>query len=472
MKPLGIENHLTEFKAELNDKLEREVVAFLNSEKGGDIFIGVENDGRVCGVADPDQEMLVISDRIKNNILPSCLGLFDVFTEEHDGKTVIHLVITRGTEKPYYLKKFGQSPAGCFLRVGSGVQQMTVPMIDQLYASRVRNSLRNIPAPTNRKLTFQQLKIYYQEKGFTINDTFLENLDLYTPTNQLNYVAYLLADQNSVSIKVAKYSGTDKCDLIENEELGFCSLIKATHLVLDKLEIENRTFTKITGAPERLQKRLIDRRALREALINAMVHNDYTHEVPPMVEIYADRLSITSYGGLVMGLSREEFFGGRSMPRNRELMRIYRDLDFVEQLGSGMNRILAAYSREVFKVSDHFLEVCFPFDKAYLEIYTRPNEPGQTIEAPVETPVTEQKGTKQAPSRHQVEIMRKCLLDSSLADLMVVTGRADRTKFRHQVMAPLVHAGLIELTQPDSPKSPTQKYRLTAKGRNFLEAMK
>lgn len=92
-----------------------------------------------------------------------------------------------------------------------------------------------------------------------------------------------------------------------------------------------------------------------------MVHNDYTREVPPVVEIYADRLSITSYGGLVPGLSREEFFGGRSMPRNRELMRVYRDLDLIEQLGSGMNRILSAYSPDIFRISENFLEVCFPF---------------------------------------------------------------------------------------------------------------
>lgn len=234
-------------------------------------------------------------------------------------------------------------------------------MIDRLYASHTRNSLRNIPSP-RLNLSFNQLKIYYDEKGFTVNDSFLENLDLYTPDGRLNYVAYLMADQNSVSIKVAKYAGTDKVELMENEEYGYCSLIKATHRVLDKLEVENRTFTKISGRAERFQKRMVDARALREALINAVVHNDFTREVPPVIEFYSDRLSITSYGGLVEGLSVEEFFAGRSMPRNREIMRIYRDLDLVEQLGSGMNRILSAYSPDVFKISDNFLEVCFPIE--------------------------------------------------------------------------------------------------------------
>jgi predicted HTH transcriptional regulator len=360
------EDETTEFKRQLTDTIEKEVVAFLNSDKGGDIYIGVDDDGSIMGVDNPDKLQLAVIDRIRSNILPTTLGFFDVATTELQGKPVIHIIVTRGTEKPYYLKKYGLSPAGAYIRVGTGIQQLTTDMIDRLYASRTRNSLRNIPSP-RVKLNFNQLKIYYDEKGFTVNDSFLENLDLYTPNGELNYVAYLLADQNSVSIKVAKYAGTNKVDLIENEEYGYCSLIKATHRVLDKLEVVNRTFTKITGDAQRLQKRMVDRRALREALINAVVHNDYTREIPPVVEIYSDRLSITSYGGLVPGLSREEFFGGRSMPRNREIMRIYRDLDLVEQLGSGMNRILSAYSSDVFKISDNFLEVCFPIEEGYLE---------------------------------------------------------------------------------------------------------
>jgi predicted HTH transcriptional regulator len=241
------------------------------------------------------------------------------------------------------------SPAGCFIRIGSGFKQMDIKMIDGFYTSRTRNSLRNIVSPRYNEHTFAQLKIYYEEHGFQLNDEFLKNLDLYTADGKFNYVGYLLADKNSVSIKVVKYAGTDKSDLIENEEYGFCSLIKATERVLDKLEIENKTFTKITGNARRLERRMIDKTALREALINAIVHNDYSREVAPVIEIYSNRLSITSYGGLIEGLSTEEFFNGRSMPRNRELMRIFKDTELVEHIGSGMNRILKVYERNILK---------------------------------------------------------------------------------------------------------------------------
>ena len=80
----------------MNDKLEKEVVAFLNSKTGGDIYIGVSDNGDILGVENPDKTQLKISDRLKNNILPSCLGLFDVLSEEKEGKTIIHIIVSSG----------------------------------------------------------------------------------------------------------------------------------------------------------------------------------------------------------------------------------------------------------------------------------------------------------------------------------------------------------------------------------------
>ncbi|MBQ6341611.1 MAG: hypothetical protein IJI41_00660 [Anaerolineaceae bacterium] len=153
---------------------------------------------------------------------------------------------------------------------------------------------------------------------------------------------------NGASIKVAKYAGDDKTDLIENAEYGYCSLIKAAKSVLDKLEIEKRTLMKIISR-ERIDRHLVEPVALRETVINAFVHNDYSREVMPVFEIFSNCMEITSYGGLPIGFSREDFFKCRSMPRNRELMRIFRDLGLVEQLGSGMGRILRSYDQSVFK---------------------------------------------------------------------------------------------------------------------------
>ncbi len=360
------ETNRIEYKQELTDDLEKEVIAFLNYQKGGIIYLGIDKNGIVVGLQNTDSIQLKIKDRLKNNIQPSCLGLFDVVSEQRESKNILKIIIASGYEKPYYLKKKGMSEKGCFIRIGSASEPMSIAMIEDLFSKRTRNSIGKIVS-NKQNLTFEQLKIYYEGIGFKLNNEFLKNLDLYTPDGKFNYIAFLLADVNSVSIKVAKYAGTSKVDLIENEEYGLCSILKATNQVLNKLEVENRTFVKITGAAERLQKQMINKTALREAIINAIVHNDYTKEVPPVIEIYSNRLSITSYGGLVHGLSKEEFFAGRSMPRNRELMRVFKDLKFVEQLGSGIHRILNAYDESIFKISDNFLEICFPFVEDYFE---------------------------------------------------------------------------------------------------------
>ena len=171
-----------------------------------------------------------------------------------------------------------------------------------------------------------------------------------------------MADENGVSIKVAKYSGTNKVNLVENEEFGYCSLLKATDKVLDKLRVENRTFTKITDK-FRIERQMYDSVSMREAVINAFVHNDYTDLMTPVFELFSDRLEITSYGGLIDGMTKEELTSGISRPRNRELMRIFKDTEFVEQLGSGMNRMMSVYKPDIFRITPNFIHVVFYFDE-------------------------------------------------------------------------------------------------------------
>ena len=352
------ENHRIEFKLILNDSLEKEVVAFLNSREGGIIFLGVDNKGNPKGLDKIDELQLKIKDRLKHNILPSCIGLFDIIEEEKEGKDILRIFIASGTEKPYYIKSLGMSEKGCFVRIGSATEPMPVRMIEKLFSNRTRNSLGRIKS-NKQNLKFEQLKIYYEESGKALNKQFASNLGLLNEEKKFNYAAYLLSDINSNSIKVAKYKGKNRTDLVENNEYGFCSLIKATKQTLDKLDLENKTKSKIT-AKKRIDTRLWNPIALREAVVNAIVHNDYTREIPPKVEIFDDRIEITSSGGLPNDLTKEEYFQGFSVPRNREIMRIFKDLEMVEQLGSGVPRILEFYSEGHFQFSENFLRITFP----------------------------------------------------------------------------------------------------------------
>jgi ATP-dependent DNA helicase RecG len=426
--------------------LEKEVVAFLNYREGGLVYVGIDETGKILGVKDADGDALKIKDRIKNNILPSAMGLFDVVSEDKDGKDVIKIIVASGSEKPYFKKKYGMTEKGCFIRVGTAAEPMPQKMIDKLFASRTRNSIGKIKAH-RQDLSFEQLRIYYEEKKKPLNKQFKKNLELLAEDDSLNYAGYLLADENNVSVKVAKYSGANRVDLIENNEYGYCSLIKATKSVLDKIDLENRTAATIT-AKERKEQRLWNAIALREAIINAFVHNDYTREIPPKFEIFTDRIEITSVGSLPEGLSKEEFFEGFSIPRNKELMRIYKDLEMVEQLGSGIPRILETYGKECFNFSENFLRMVFPA----IEKVT-PQDPPQ--DPPQVTPQVQGLLSAMAGELSRVEIQDKL-------------GLSDKRNFKENYLFPALEWGLIEMTIPEKPSSRHQKYRLTQKGKAVL----
>lgn len=261
-----MENNRKEYKRQLTDSLEKEVVAFLNYLGGGVIYFGVDDMGSPIGIENADQVQLQIKDRIKNNIAPSCMGLFDVVEETIDDKSIIKLIVASGEERPYYIKKYGMSSKGAFVRSGSAAEPMTEKMIEDLFAKRTRNSISKIQAP-NQDLKFQQLRIYYDSIDKPLTKQFAKSLELFTPENKYNYAAYLMADNNNISVKVAKYKDVNRVALIQNEEYGFCSLIKATKQVLDKVEVENKTFTKITSK-ERIDKKQWNSVALREAIIH------------------------------------------------------------------------------------------------------------------------------------------------------------------------------------------------------------
>ncbi|MCK5681137.1 DEAD/DEAH box helicase family protein, partial [bacterium] len=248
---------------------------------------------------------------------------------------------------------------GCFLRIGSAAEPMTQEMIDTLYSTRVRNTIGRMES-TRLDLTFAQLKIYYQERGLHLNDQFMKNLELLTPQGKPNYAAYLLADENGVSIQIAKYADGNRVNLIENRDFGRCSLIKAFKNVMERLNVENTISTRI-GVPLRQEQPLINGVAMREAVVNAIVHNDYSNGSCPKFEFFPDRFEITSVGGLPYGLELEDFFLGHSAPRNKEIMRVFRDLELVEHLGSGVPRILEFYGHETFQISRNFIRLVFPF---------------------------------------------------------------------------------------------------------------
>ena len=326
---------------------------------GGHIYIGVNDDASIYGVDNVDEIQLEIKDRIKNKIAPSSIGYFEIIVETRDNKQFIHVIIAAGNEKPYYIKKYGMCPQGAYIRVGSSCVQLTEKQIFDFYSKRTRTSLINIISPI-QDLSFAQLKIYYEEIGYIFTHNTFKQFNFNLSTGEFNYLAYLLSDQNGLVINIGKFKGNNVVDLEEMKSFSNQSLIKTTSEIIDFIEKQNKIFTTITSS-KRIEQKLFDSIAMREAVINALVHSDYSYENTPTFRIFDDRIEIISVGGLPEGIEKTEFLNGYMSPKSPQLMKIFRDLGFVEHMGTGIIRILSKYDSSIFSFSSNFIKVAIPY---------------------------------------------------------------------------------------------------------------
>ncbi len=220
-------------------------------------------------------------------------------------------------------------------------------------------------------------------------------------------------------------------------------------------------------------------RVFREAAVNLLIHQDYgDHSRKAVIKFFRDGIQLWNPGD-VFGDDSRLWEPGEKEVRNPSIAMALRRLAMCEQAGTGLRMM-----REAWKGLGHPAPT-YKNDRAWkaFELFIPGLDKevdmasdlmkamfgGTTVtEVDSEAHVTGAEGTKSAPSWHQVDILRKCQSDSTLVNLMAVIGRSDRTKFRHQVLDPLIEMGLLEMTIPDKPRSSLQKYRLTDKGRKRI----
>ena len=184
------ETEKTELKKILNDSLPKELVAFLNSFDGA-IYIGVDDDGTVVGVDNLDDTQKRIADMITTQILPNPQSFIELGTKYIDGKNVIEIKVKKGNAL-YYIKKYGRSAAGCFVRIGTTCRSMTEEEIERRYIESLsipEKAIKDIPVLRD-DLTFAKLKQYLISKGIHINETtFYKNFGLVTADGKFNLLA-------------------------------------------------------------------------------------------------------------------------------------------------------------------------------------------------------------------------------------------------------------------------------------------
>ena len=360
-----LESNKLELKVKYTDQLVREIVAFLNSE-GGKIFIGIEDNGIIIGATKIDETLRKIADIISTQIEPNSIDLVSPEIQIMDGKPVIVINIKKGIAPIYCIKKYGFSSTGCPIRVGSACREMSETQINNRYKQRFFDDDLLVSSPTNLvSLSFLTLKNFYLEQGYKLNeDTFESNLKLINNLGQYNIMAELLSDNNRFSLIFVKFDGLTKSSISHRSDFGNRSLLFAFKQLMNRIQAENICKSDTTVRP-RKDTFLYDYNSVNEAIVNAIVHNDWSI-TEPQISFYSDRIEILSHGGLPFGLTEDEFYQGYSKPRNIQLMKIFSQLDIVDHTGHGLPIIVEKYGKEVFKITDHYILVTIPFDKEVL----------------------------------------------------------------------------------------------------------
>ncbi len=348
---LGKETEQIEFKKSTGELKESivSIASMLNKHGSCELYFGVKNDGEAIGQQIGNDTLREISQAIANFIRPQIMPSISF---ELVGESNIIKVSASGDDRPY--SAYGKY----YLRSADEDREISPALLRDMMLSG-NSTLVNIES-NNQNLSFTQLKLLYAEKGLTLHEeTFKDNLNLLTKNGTYNLMASILADSNSFSIKIAKFGGTDKTELITRNEYGYKCLLVAVKQVLDYAEAINETRVEIAGGL-RKETKLFDKDAFREAWLNACLHNRWTRQTPPAVYFFQDRIEIISVGGLPENYSLEDFYAGRSRPVNLELQQIMVQLDYIEQTGHGVPLIVSKYGKKAFDISENFITVTIP----------------------------------------------------------------------------------------------------------------
>ena len=368
------EDNKIELKEIVNNTLPKEIVAFLNTE-GGAIFIGVNKDGNIVGVKDIDDSMRRISDVITDQISPRCVSYISQKRVMIDGRAAIRIDVKKGNQL-FYVKKYGLSENGCFIRVGSSCRSLLPEEIqDRFIKSLSMRETNIIDIPSNRKnLTFKILKNYLLSNNrHIVDETFLENFHLLTKDGEYNYLAEILADTNDIVINVATFSSPDKTSYLKREEFGGKCLLLAMEQAKNYINSLNQTFVSLETTP-RKEIKMFDTEAFEQAWINACVHNKWSESNHPGIYVYSNRLEIESFGGIPKVLTKEQFLKGKSEPVNKQLFDIFRSCNFAEESGHGVPSVVSKYGEDAYVFSEHFIDVIIPFNKNGFDIPTRKSD--------------------------------------------------------------------------------------------------
>lgn len=337
------ENKKLEFKERMpsGEAIAKIIVAFSNTA-GGKLVIGVNKKREVVGINEDkvfeyeEKITSIINDLCYPTILP------EIYIQNLKGKVVLVVEVFRGSLLPYYLKNKGKLH-GTYIRVGSTNRLADENIIAELQRQRVNKSFDE---EVNFENDLEQINLdvmynEFKKIGKKFSKEKLVNLKLVkrlnnknVPTNALLIVLGMLGN---TEIKCARFKGTTKDVFVDKKEFDE-DLFSNLHNTINFLKNHLNLHAKVKDL-QREEDYEIPLVALREAVLNAIVHRDYTRSSDIKVAIYDDLVEIVSPGGFPNGLTLEDVLNGRSELRNKVIAGLFKELRYIESWGSGIGKI-------------------------------------------------------------------------------------------------------------------------------------
>ena len=334
------ETEIVELKSIVMDDIKKEIIAFANCD-GGTVYVGVADDGKVLGVENADECALQISNMVRDAVKPDVTMFIHYETLECDGKTVVAVNIQRGTNRPYYLAKKGLRPEGVYVRQGYSSVPATDTAIRQMIKETDGDSFENMRS-INQALTFEATKKEFEKRNVVFGQPQMQTLKIVSADGIYTNLGLLLSEQCPHTIKVAVFEGINQNVFKDRREFSG-SLMQQLNEVYDYIDFHNQThatFRKLL----RIDTRDYPEVAVREALLNTLVHRDYSFRASTLISIYDDRIEFVSIGGLLPGLELDDLMMGVSVCRNPHLANVFYRLQLIEAYGTGMKKIMGAYA--------------------------------------------------------------------------------------------------------------------------------
>ena len=333
------ESEMVELKAIVVEDIKKEIIAFANCE-GGKLYIGVQDDGTVSGLDNPDETSLQISNMVRDAIKPDLTMFLHNETVTVDEKIIVAVDIQQGTERPYYIAKKGLRPEGVYVRQGYSSVPATNTAIRRMIKETDGDHFEEMRS-LEQNLTFESAKKIFAERNVKFGLTQMKTLRMVTQDGVYTNLGLLLSDQCVHTIKAAVFQGTTQSEFKDRKEFSG-SLFQQMDETYDFIDFRNQTHSTFDKL-YRIDRRDYPETAVREALLNLLVHREYSFRASSFISLYADRLEFTSIGGLVSGVSLKDVTMGISVCRNTKLANVFYRLELIEAYGTGIIKIMEAY---------------------------------------------------------------------------------------------------------------------------------